>query len=316
MGLFDRLKRKISNKIKIGLEKSSNYISQGLASVVGKKIIDETTLQEIEDLLISADINMGIVTNTIDQIKKKHFEKNVDLDDIKKIIANEFIKNIKNAKKFDINSIINSKEKPFVILFIGSNGSGKTTTLSKIAKILKEKNLKGRMVAGDTFRAAAIEQLICWGKKLHIPVETAEYNSDSSALIFKSLKKSQEEKDDYILIDTSGRMHNQTNLMAEINKIERVIKKINKNAPHICFLILDSTIGQNVYNQVNGFQDAINISAIIATKLDSTAKGGILLGVNQKFDIPIQLIGVGEGEDDLIQFSYKEFIYDLLELSD
>tara|TARA_Y100000590_G_scaffold276511_1_gene310450 strand:- start:3644 stop:4558 length:915 start_codon:yes stop_codon:yes gene_type:complete len=297
MGIFD--------KFKLGLNKSSKNLSSGLSDLIFKRKIDENMLNELEDFLIQSDVGI--------QSAKELREKFADIkinpkisgkDEIFKIFSNyisEILKPLeKNFEKIQ-------KSKPSVILIAGVNGVGKTTTIGKLGKILGQNNKKIAFAAADTFRAAAVSQLEAWAKKIKADIIKSEEGSDPASVAYKALEHSKKNNFDYLIIDTAGRLQNKKNLMEEFKKISKVVKKIDPNAPHETFLILDATTGQSAINQVEEFKKVTPITGIIMTKLDSTAKGGILLAIGRKFKLPIVALGMGEKEDDLQKFNSEYF---------
>ena len=297
MGIFD--------KFKLGLNKSSKNLSSGLSDLIFKRKIDENMLNELEDFLIQSDVGI--------QSAKELREKFADIkinpkisgkDEIFKIFSNyisEILKPLeKNFEKIQ-------KSKPSVILIAGVNGVGKTTTIGKLGKILGQNNKKIAFAAADTFRAAAVSQLEAWAKKIKADIIKSEEGSDPASVAYKALEHSKKNNFDYLIIDTAGRLQNKKNLMEEFKKISKVVKKIHPNAPHETFLILEATTGQSAINQVEEFKKVTPINGIIMTKLDSTAKGGILLAIGRKFKLPIVALGMGEKEDDLQKFNSEYF---------
>ena len=304
MGIFD--------KFKLGLNKSSKNLSSGLSDLIFKRKIDENMLNELEDFLIQSDVGI--------QSAKELREKFADIkinpkisgkDEIFKIFSNyisEILKPLeKNFEKIQ-------KSKPSVILIAGVNGVGKTTTIGKLGKILGQNNKKIAFAAADTFRAAAVSQLEAWAKKIKADIIKSEEGSDPASVAYKALEHSKKNNFDYLIIDTAGRLQNKKNLMEEFKKISKVVKKIDPNAPHETFLILDATTGQNAINQVEEFKKITPITGIIMTKLDGTAKGGILLAIGKKFKLPIIALGMGEEEDDLQIFDARHYSNALMHL--
>ena len=298
------------------LKKSSSKIIDSVASsLFSKQKIDSDLIEKIEESLISTDMGYEVISKITQDISKKYFDKTITQQEIIEIIKNTTKTIFSTAKSFDlINSVNSSKSKPYTITFIGMNGSGKTTTIAKIANKLKKNGLKGQIICGDTFRAAATEQLVEWGKRLDI--ETIHKSQgDPSGLIFESVQIAYnvEQKPDYILIDTAGRLHTNTNLMGEVNKIERVLSKIDTTYPNESILVIDASIGQSVYKHIEEFQKYTKLTGLIITKIDNSAKGGIIIGIANKFNIPIYFLGLGENLEDLIEFNPEHFIEELFE---
>lgn len=294
-----------------GLKKSSSTITEGITSIILKRKLDAEVLEELEELLIRTDIGIHVSAKFIQELANSRFNQEISEEEVKQALADTIIPVlIPVAKPIEINP----ENHPHIILMVGVNGSGKTTTVGKLAKQWSEKNLKVRLVAADTFRAAAVEQLLTWGQRANVPVESAPSGSDAAGLVFNAIEKSISEKDDILIIDTAGRLQNKNNLMEELGKINRVIKKIIPDAPHHCLLVLDATTGQNAHSQVKLFQEVTQINGLIMTKLDGTAKGGVLVSLADKFNLPIHAIGVGESADDLNPFNPDDFARKLVGL--
>ena len=295
----------IFDKFKLGLSKSSKNISSGLNDLIFKRKIDEEMLNELEDFLIQSDVGV----ESAKELRKKFADtkvnpKNSDRNEIFKIFSNYTSEILKPLEKNleDIN-----KNKPSVILIAGVNGVGKTTTIGKLSKILGNNKKKIVFAAADTFRAAAVSQLEIWAKKTNADIIKSDQGADPASVAYKALDHAKKNNFDYLIIDTAGRLQNKKNLMDEFKKITKVVKKIDTNAPHETFLILDATTGQSSINQVEEFKKITPITGIIMTKLDGTAKGGILLAIGRKFKLPIVALGMGEKEDDLQKFNSEYF---------
>jgi len=295
----------IFDKFKLGLSRSSRNLSSGLNDLIFKKKIDENMLNELEEFLIQSDVGVESARElrekfTSIKVNPKIFGK----DEIFKIFSNYIVEILKPLEK-SLENI--NKNKPCVILIAGVNGVGKTTTVGKLGKILGQNNKKIVLGAADTFRAAAVSQLEAWAKKINANIIKSEEGADPASVAFKALDYAKKNSFDYLLIDTAGRLQNKKNLMDEFKKITKVLKKIDSNAPHETFLILDATTGQSAINQVEEFKKISPITGIIMTKLDGTAKGGILLAIGKKFKLPIIALGMGEKEDDLQTFNSEYF---------
>ncbi len=294
-----------------GLEKTRVDFTSQLNKLANKyKKIDSNYFDDLEEILIGADIGVSTVINFIDKLGERvKKEKIVDAKDLNEIIVDEmFIMYIDD--EIIVNKINYNDEGPTVILFVGVNGVGKTTTIGKLASRLKKEGKKVLLVAGDTFRAGAIEQLIEWGNRVDAEVVYKE-DRDPASVIYEGLETAIEEKYDVVLIDTAGRLQNKVNLMNELEKINRVICKKIQNAPHETLLIIDATTGQNGISQAKQFNEITNITGIVLTKLDGTAKGGIVLAIKDSVGIPVKYIGLGEGEKDLQIFDIEKYIYGL-----
>ena len=295
----------IFDKFKLGLNKSSKTLSSGLNDLIFKRKIDEDMLDDLEDFLIQSDVGTESAKELRDKFANtKVNPKTSGKDEIFKIFSNYVSETLKPLEKNfeDIN-----KSTPSVILIAGVNGVGKTTTIGKLGKILRQDNKKVAFAAADTFRAAAVAQLEVWAKKINADIIKSEEGADPASVAYKALEQSKKNNFDYLIIDTAGRLQNKKNLMDEFKKITKVVKKIDPNAPHETFLILDATTGQSAINQVEEFQKITPITGIIMTKLDGTAKGGILLAIGKKFKLPIVALGMGEKEDDLQKFNSEYF---------
>ena len=305
MGIFE--------KFKIGLNKSASSFSDGIKNLVIKKKIDEETLNKIEEFLIMSDVGVDVAGEIRKIISEKKILPNQDsIMQVNQILLN-YIEKLMNPLEKEILNNENIGTKVFLIA--GVNGVGKTTTIGKLGKILKKNNKKIIFAATDTFRAAAIEQLENWSKKIDVKIIKSETGSDPASVAFKALEFAIKNNFDYVLIDTAGRLQNKKNLMEEYKKISNVTKKIDPNSPHEVLLILDATTGQNALIQVEEFQKIAPITGIIMTKLDGTAKGGILIALAKKFNLPIIALGLGEKEDDLQIFNSKDFAKALININ-
>tara|TARA_B100000470_G_C19790216_1_gene391822 strand:+ start:943 stop:1860 length:918 start_codon:yes stop_codon:yes gene_type:complete len=297
MGIFD--------KFKIGFQKSASALSSGLKEIIVKKEIDDENLNKIEEFLIKSDVGIEAASEIKEIISTKKIDPNKDLSREINLILKEYI--ISLMKPLENNSFFKKKEKLSATLVSGVNGVGKTTTIGKIGKILKTNGNKVMFAASDTFRAAAIEQLENWANKIDVQITKSSQGSDPASVAYKAIEDAIKNNFDQVLIDTAGRLQNKKNLMEEYRKIANVTKKIDPDAPHDVVLILDATSGQNVINQVEEFNKIIPITGVIMTKLDGTAKGGILLALAKKYKLPIIALGLGEKEDDLQIFEAEKF---------
>ena len=305
MGIFE--------KFKIGLNKSASSFSDGMKNLVIKKKIDEETLNKIEEFLIMSDVGVDVASEIRKIISEKKILSNQDsIMQVNQILLN-YIEKLMNPLEKEILNNENVGTKVFLIA--GVNGVGKTTTIGKLGKILKKNNKKIIFAATDTFRAAAIEQLENWSKKIDVKIIKSETGSDPASVAFKALEFAIKNNFDYVLIDTAGRLQNKKNLMEEYKKISNVTKKIDPNSPHEVLLVLDATTGQNALIQIEEFQKIAPITGIIMTKLDGTAKGGILIALAKKFNLPIIALGLGEKEDDLQIFNSKDFAKALININ-
>jgi len=303
-GLFARLAK--------GLNRTRTGFTEGVANLLlGKKVIDDDVLEEIEALLLSADVGIEASQSIIDDLTSRLQRK--QLNDAEALFA---------ALSEDMRSILEpvckplqipQSDKPFVILMVGMNGAGKTTTIGKLAKRFQNQGHSVMLAAGDTFRAAAVEQLQEWGRRNEIPVIAQHTGADSASVIFDALQAAQARKVDVLIADTAGRLHTQSNLMEELKKVRRVMGKLDAAAPHEVMIILDASIGQNAVVQARQFNEAVAVSGITLTKLDGTAKGGVIFAIAKQLGIPIRFIGIGEGIDDLRDFNARDFVDALLE---
>ena len=295
-------------KLKTGLSKSASKVEGAIASITGKKTIDQETIDDIEDQLILADLGIEVASRITKKIKDQKFElnKNKEIEklDIAKTLASEIEQILLPCEK---NLFENVSSKPHVLFLAGVNGSGKTTTAGKIAEQFRLQNKTVILAASDTFRAAAVEQLKTWGKRVGAKVVSGIDGGDSAAVAFKALQLAKNEDIDVVIIDTAGRLQNKKDLMEELTKTCRVLSKLDKDAPHQKVVVLDGTVGQNAHSQLKSFDEAIGLTGMIITKLDGSAKGGVVVSLAENFKIPIHAVGVGEGLDDLQTFKASSF---------
>lgn len=291
MGLFNRLKS--------GLTRSSKALSDSLTNMIGGRKLNAETLATLEDILITADLGLTASADIIAKLRARKIEREMSDTDIKLLLAEEITTRLKpHSQPLELVA-----HKPFVILMVGVNGAGKTTTIGKLARKYLDDGQKIMLAAGDTFRAAAIEQLSVWGARANVPVVTTKQGGDAAGLVFDALTRARAEAMDVLIIDTAGRLQSNTALMAELEKIIRVMRKIDDTAPHASLLVLDATTGQNAISQAEVFQNSAQISGLIMTKLDGTARGGVLVAVADRLALPIHFIGVGEQAEDLQIFN-------------
>ena len=303
-GMFGRLRDRLS--------KTRSSLTDGMADLVlGKKTIDDELLEELETRLLSADVGVEATTRIIADLTKRTSRK--ELNDPEALFNALCEDMIEILKPVDQPLQIDSSKSPFVILVIGINGAGKTTTIGKLAKRFQNQGKNVMLAAGDTFRAAAVEQLQTWGERNNIPVVAQGTGADSASVIFDAIESAKSKKIDIVIADTAGRLHTQSNLMDELIKIKRVMGKLDGSAPHETLLVMDAGFGQNGLIQAQQFNDAMGLSGLVLTKLDGTAKGGILFAIAEKLATPIRFIGVGEGIDDLQEFHATEFVDALLD---
>ncbi len=300
-------------RLKAGLTKTRNHLTTGIANLIlGKKVLDKDVIELIETQLLTADVGVDATKQLIDHLTQKLNRK--ELDNPKAALATLREDMLAILQPCQVPLIIPKNDNPFVILVVGINGSGKTTTIGKIAHYLTEDKKTVMLAAGDTFRAAAIEQLQIWGERNDIPVVAQQPGADTAAVIYDAMESAKARKIEVLIADTAGRLHTQTNLMQELKKVTRVLAKLDSTAPHETLLVLDASIGQNAINQAKQFHEAIGLTGLIVTKLDGTAKGGIIFAIAKQMKLPIRFIGVGEGIDDLRPFEADAFISALFEM--
>ena len=299
------------SRLKAGLARSSSRIGEGITGIFTKRKLDDAALEELEELLISADLGVGPAAKLTSQLAKTRFGTDVSPEEIRSALAEEAAKLLEPvAQPLEPDSA----RRPHVVLVVGVNGTGKTTTIGKLAKYYREQGLTVVLAAGDTFRAAAIEQLQIWGERTGCDVVAGKQGGDAAGLAYDALQQARADNADLLLIDTAGRLHNKENLMAELQKIIRVIRKLDPEAPHDVLLTLDATTGQNALQQVATFKDLVNITGLVVTKLDGSARGGVLVALAEKFGLPVHAVGVGEGADDLRPFEAGAFARSLMGL--
>ena len=303
--LFTKEKKQSLDK---GLKKSNeSFFNKISKAVIGKSKVDDQVLDDLEEILISSDVGVKTTLKIIDQIEKRVAkDKFLNSDELDLILKEEIIKIICDLEQNNSLSIDN--DKPHVILVVGVNGVGKTTSIGKMANYYKSIGLKVMVGAADTFRAAAIDQLQVWSDRVGVELVKQKMGSDPASVAFDTLESAINKNMDVVLIDTAGRLHNKANLMNELSKIKRVLQKKNINAPHEVLLVIDGSTGQNAFEQAKQFTNVTEITSLAVTKLDGTAKGGVVLGISEQFNIPIKFIGIGEGVEDLQIFDKNEFV--------
>ena len=297
-------KRSWLSRLTFGLTRSSSAIGRGIVDIFTKRKLDANSLDDLEDILIQADLGIGAATRIREAIGKGRYEKGIDPDEVKALLAQEVERTLTPIAK---PLVLPEGVKPFVILVIGVNGSGKTTTIGKLAAKFIADGHKVMLAAGDTFRAAASEQLKIWAGRVGAEIVAREQGGDAAGLAFDAVTRAKESGADVVLIDTAGRLQNRTELMSELEKIIRVMKKVDPAAPHATLLVLDATVGQNALSQVEIFGRMAGVTGLVMTKLDGTARGGILVAIADKFKLPVHFIGVGETVDDLEPFEARDF---------
>jgi len=287
-----------------GLKRTSSSLGSAVADLVVKRKLDRAMLEDIEDVLVRADLGTEVAARIAEAVGKGRYDKAITADEVKDVVATEVEKVLAGvAKPLEIDVA----RAPFVILVVGVNGSGKTTTIGKLAARFASEGRKVMLAAGDTFRAAAIEQLKIWGERTKSPVIAGQQGSDAASLAFNALSAAKEQKIDVLLVDTAGRLQNKAELMNELEKVVRVMRKLDASAPHAVLLVLDATVGQNALSQVEAFHRTAGVTGLVMTKLDGTARGGILVALAEKHKLPVHFIGVGESIDDLSPFTARDF---------
>ena len=298
-------------RLRAGLARSSSRLNDGINQIFNRRRLDDEALFELEELLISSDMGVGLAGEVTAALRRTRFNQEVAPEEVRAALADEVIRLIEPVTR---PLRIDRARRPFVILVIGVNGSGKTTTIAKLAKQYRDQGLGVVLAAGDTFRAAAVEQLQIWGERIGAPVVARPAGSDAAGLAYDALVEARAEEADVLLIDTAGRLHNKADLMGELQKIVRVLQKGRRQAPHSVVLVLDATTGQNAHAQAEIFRDMVGVTGIVMTKLDGTARGGVLVSLAEKYGIPIHAIGVGESAEDLRPFEARAYARSLVGL--
>ncbi len=301
------------SRLRAGLSKSSTRLTEGINAIFTRPRLDDAALDELEELLIASDMGLGIAEEVVGNLRRTRFGQDVSPEEVRRALAEEVVKLVGRVAK---PLVLDPAKKPFVILVVGVNGSGKTTTIGKLARQYRDEGRRVLLAAGDTFRAAAVEQLQVWGERAGCVVVTRPHGADAAGLAYDALEQARRDGADVLLIDTAGRLHNKTDLMAELQKIVRVVKKLDPAAPHAVLLVLDATVGQNAHAQAETFRAMVGVTGIVMTKLDGTAKGGVLVSLAEKYGIPIHAIGIGETAEDLRPFEAEGYARSLVGLSE
>ena len=291
-------------RLRSGMRLTSTSLGEGVGGLLGRRKLDPTTLEDLEDVLVRADLGIEVAARITDAIARGRYDRQVGPDDVRAVLAAEVERTLTPIAR---PLVIDPAHKPFVVLMTGVNGAGKTTTIGKLAHKFRAQGLSVMLAAGDTFRAAAIDQLRIWGERTGAPVISGAQGAAAAGLAVAALPRAREDGRDVLMIDTAGRLQNRTELMAELEKIIRVIRKFDPSAPHATLLVLDATVGQNALSQVELFRKAADVTGLVMTKLDGTARGGVLVALAAKFGLPVHFIGVGEGIDDLEPFAARDF---------
>ena len=297
-------KRSWLAELRKGLTRTSNALSENLAGIMTKRKLDEETLDKLEEVLIKADLGVAMASRIRDTVAKGRYERGIDADAVREVLASEVARVLEPvAQPF----AFSQSARPHVFLMVGVNGTGKTTTAAKMARLFKQQGLSVMLAAADTFRAAAIDQLNVWGGRVGAEVVAKDVGADPASVAYEALERARAAEKAVLLIDTAGRLQNKSDLMAELAKIVRVLKKLDPSAPHGVVLVLDATTGQNAINQVQIFREIAGVTSLVVTKLDGTARGGILVAIAERFKLPINAVGIGEGLDDLEPFDAQDF---------
>lgn len=292
------------SKLRTGLSRSANALADNLSGLFNKKKLDAETVSQLADALVRADVGTIRASNLADAVARGRYDTEISEAELKSVLATQITSILKPVEQ---PLIINKMHRPFVILVVGVNGTGKTTTIGKLAQKYSRDGLRVMLAAGDTFRAAAVEQLQLWAHRTGTQVFARDTGADSAGLAYDAFAKARSDGSDLLLIDTAGRLQNKAGLMAELTKIVRVLKKLDQEAPHAVLLVLDATVGQNAISQLESFKATVPVTGLVMTKLDGTAKGGILIALADRFELPIMYVGVGEGPDDLQPFDARAF---------
>lgn len=299
------------SRLRAGLSRSSSKLSEGISSIFTKRRLDDDALEELEELLIGADIGAGTAAKLVGDLANTRFGKEIAPEEVKAILA-ETIATILEPVAEPLH--LDPERRPHVILVVGVNGTGKTTTIGKLAKQFRDRRHSVMLAAGDTFRAAAVEQLQIWGERTGCPVVAKGTGADAAGLAYEALEQARQAGSDCLMIDTAGRLHNKGALMAELQKIVRVIRKLDPEAPHSVLLTLDATTGQNAHQQVDVFREMVGVTGLVLTKLDGSARGGVLVSLAERFGLPVHAVGVGEAAEDLQPFDAHQFARSLMGL--
>lgn len=311
MGLFDFFKKSKNENLDKGLEKTKESVFKKLARVVvGKSKVDDEVLDDLEEVLITSDVGVDTTIRIIERIQDRiKRDKYISTDELNKVLREEIVGLLEENSANDVERFdVDSSNVPYVIMVVGVNGVGKTTTIGKLAHKFKTAGKSVVLGAADTFRAAAVDQLVIWADRVGVPIVKQSMGSDPASVAFDTLSKAKADHADVVIIDTAGRLHNKVNLMNELSKIKNVMKKVIPNAPQEVLLVLDGSTGQNAYEQAKQFTKATEVNALAITKLDGTAKGGVVIGISDQFKIPVKYIGIGEQIDDLQLFDREAFV--------
>ncbi len=305
-------KRGWLSRLRDGLSRSSARLGDGITGIFTKRRLDQAAIDELEELLIGADLGAATAAKLAAELARTRFGKEVTPEEVRTALADDIAGILAPVAK---PLAPDPAHRPYVVLVVGVNGSGKTTTIGKLAKYYRDEGKKVMLAAGDTFRAAGVEQLKIWGERVGCPVVARDTGADAAGLAYDALERARAEDMDLLIVDTAGRLHNRADLMAGLQKIIRVLRKVDPTAPHSCLLVLDATTGQNAHQQVETFRQMTEVTGLVVTKLDGTAKGGVLVALAEKFGLPVHAIGVGETADDLRPFEAQAFARSLMGLN-
>ena len=311
--MSDRQKGRWLSRLRDGLRRSSSRLSDGIGAIFAGRRLDASTLEELEELLIASDLGVATASRLSAALAKTRFDGEVSADGVREAMADEIVRILEPVA---VPLAADPAHRPHIVLVAGVNGSGKTTTIGKLGKRFAEEGKSVMFAAGDTFRAAAIEQLRIWGERAGAPVVARDPGSDAASLAFEAVDAAREAGSDVLIVDTAGRLQNRDDLMQQLRKMVRVIRKQDATAPHDCLLVLDATVGQNAHSQVETFRAMCDLTGLVVTKLDGSARGGVLVALAEKFGLPVHAVGVGEGEDDLRPFEAHAFARSLLGIAD
>ncbi|MCZ6763375.1 MAG: signal recognition particle-docking protein FtsY [Alphaproteobacteria bacterium] len=300
-------------RLRAGLSKSTGALSTGVGAIFAKRKLDGDTIAELEELLIAADLGVATAAKLANAIGAVRFDGEADAHAVRRHLAGDIARILEPVAK---PLSVKRSHAPHIILMVGVNGTGKTTTVGKLAHIYKDQGLSVMLAAADTFRAAAIEQLRQWGARVGVAVFADAEGTDPAAVAYRALAQAQADGVDLLLVDTAGRLHNKADLMAQLEKICRVMGKLDETAPHDCVMVLDATTGQNAHAQVETFAKMVNVTGLVVTKLDGSARGGVIVALADRFGLPIHAVGVGEGAEDLRPFEARDFANSLLDIDD
>lgn len=317
MGFFGLFSKKEKESLDTGLDKTrESFFTKITKAVIGKSSVDEEVLDNLEEVLVSSDVGVTTTLKIIKRIEERVArDKYIGTDQLNKILKEEIARLLEENSSTTVSSLIDETKKPYVIMVVGVNGVGKTTTIGKLAYQFKSSGKKVLLGAADTFRAAAVDQLTIWSQRVDVPIVSQGMNADPASVAFDTVKSGIAQGSDVVIIDTAGRLHNKVNLMNELSKIKRVMQKVIPDAPHEILLVLDASTGQNAIEQARQFTSATEVNALALTKLDGTAKGGVVIGISDELKIPVKYIGVGEKMTDLQAFNRVEFVESLFSQS-